>query len=418
MNYKFNKASSRIMVGLFLLFMVGSCSSIDEDLVQQEMQQIKASTQSASGEVKLIDDTWHSYTYGVEVYVGTDMITAIQQAIDRLNPNRREKELVVVHHSGNSGPDNGSGDVHGVYLRNFTALDFLNNTMHVNDTDRELIVPIIARRAHNIEIRNFKITGNPRYGIWIQSSENVIINGINISIPEAKDVGLGIRIDNGRGTRSKNVAIDNIYVEKAKNHGVETAGVDSLTIGKITTVDTGGCGLLLNGTKDAVVDLVHATRANKGGGYAGFRTANDCGPNILVKKVIASECGRGVFSVSGSYGITIEEVDISGSTSQGVLIENTQDYTIKRGVIKNSGNQGLRIASRNDGTYHPSRNVMVRNLRIYDDRTPMIQTHGILETAPSSHNRIVNNDLRNSGTQSSLEYHGEKTIAAGNRVDK
>lgn len=413
----FRKTYFNAAMSLCFLFMFGSCTDTDVNLGEEEIQTLKAASQTASGEVKLIDDIWHSFTYGAQVYEGTDMIAAIQQSINHLNPNRQEKELVVVHHSGSTGSHDWNGDVKAVNLRNFTAIDFLDNTMHVNDTGDDIIVPIRARGVHDIEVRNMKITGNPRYGIWIQSCENIIIDGINISIPEAKNVGLGIRVDHARGTRSKNITIDNIYVEKTKHHGVETYGVDGLVVGTITSVDTGGCGLLLNDTKDAVVDLVDATRANKGGGYAGFRTANNCGPNVLVKKVIAYECGRGVFSVSGSHGITIEEVDIANSTSQGVLIEDTQDYVIKRGVIKNSGNQGLRIASRWDDRHHSSKNVMVRNLRIYDDRTPMIQTHGILETLPSSHNFIINNDLRNSGTRTSLEFQGEKTRAAANRVD-
>jgi len=90
----------------------------------------------------------------------------------------------------------------------------------------------------------------------------------------------------------------------------------------------------------------------------------NAGPNIEVDKVIAIECGRGVCTVSGSQGITIQEVEIA------------------------------RVM------------LIVQNLRI--SGSPW----GIRQTLPrSNHNRILKNDLR--GNRNCLEYPGEGTVAEG-----
>ncbi|TCO08219.1 right-handed parallel beta-helix repeat-containing protein [Natronoflexus pectinivorans] len=361
-------------------------------------------------------EPWVAKVNGNQVYSGLDMILAIQTAINNLTQNRTEKEVVNVRTSGSTGRHSWNGDVKAINLPSNTIIDFHDNTMNVNDDAQDnIIVPIRAIRANNIEVRNMRITGNPRYGIWIFGSENVTLENIHISIPQAYNIGLGIRIQERDATWSRNVTMDNIYVEHSKHHGVEIWNTDGLSIGTVTTKNTGGCGLLLNSTRNATVQLVDAYRANHGGGYAGLRFANNCGPNVVVEKVIANSCGRGVFSVSGSHGITINEVDIYGSTNQGILIEDTKDFTINGGVVKNSSSQGVRITSRSSTEHHASSNVLVQNLRVYDDRTPMVQSYGIQETTPrTNNNKILNNDLRNGGRTADLSFSGPGTIAEGN----
>jgi hypothetical protein len=375
-----------------------------------------AQAQRTAEVTKEDNQPWISTVNNNQVYSGNDMIHAIQAAVDNLTPNRTTKETVNIRASGSTGNHTWNGNLKYVNIRSYTILDFHDNTMHVNDdAEDNIIVPVQAFRARNFEIRNMKITGNPRYGIWIHGSQNFILDNIHISIPEAFNIGLGIRIQERYDDWSGNATLDNIYVENAKHHGVEIWKTDGLTIGTITTRNTGGCGLLLNNTRNATVQLVNAYRANFGGGYAGMRFANNCGPNVLVEKVIARECGRGVFSVSGSHGITVNEVDISGTSSHGMLIEDTQNFTVNGGIIKNTGNEGVRITSRSSTDHHESKNVTVQNLRIYDDRNPRTQQYGIRETTPRTNNNfILNNDLRNSGTTSDLVYQAPGTIANHN----
>lgn len=420
-------------LSMFLLgfIMLGACSSPEEPVVEDDDDEVvvvpeepKETTPpppapdpfAREGNVYKKDNQWIVKVNEDTVYTGMDMIRAIQEAAGGLFAVRNFKQTVFIHASGETGAN--SGSLKAVDIPSYTILDFQGHTMHVNDTGDDLIVPIRGLSSQNIEIKNLKITGNPRYGIWLQSCRNIRLTNINVNIPEAVSIGLGIRIDQARGSRSQNVYMDSIYVENTKHHAVETYGVDNITIGTITTKNTGGAGLLLNDTKDGTVKLVDAYRANNGGGYAGFRTANDCGPNIVVEKVIARECGRGVFTVSGSRGITIKEVDISGSTSHGMLIEDTQDFVVEGGTVVNSGAQGVRITSRASEQHHATSNVTVKNLRVYDDRNPKQQSHGIWETLPRTNkNFILNNDVRNGGYTANLISNGEGTVVEGNIVD-
>lgn len=362
---------------------------------------------ASSGEVTKSGRNFVATVDGETVYNGRDFIFAIQAAANNLTAGRSSKEIVRIKTSGSTGRHSWDGDLKAVNIPSFTILDFEGNTMDVNDDRDNTIVPIRGQSVSDIEIRNMRITGNPRYGMWIQSCENVTLSQIHISIPKATSIGLGIRIDDHRGPLSKNVSIDYVYVENSQHHAVETYGVDGINIGTVETRDTGGCGLLLNYTANATVGTVNAYRASNGGGYAAFRAANHAGPNITVDKVIARECGRGVFAVSGSYGITINSVDIEGSTSHGMLIENTQDFLVKGGIIANCGAEGVRITSRSDGEFLPSQYVTVENLRVSGC------TYGVRETLPyTNHNSILNNDLR--GNETCLYYEGEGTVATGN----
>ena len=275
-------------------------------------------------------------------------------------------------------------------------------------------MPIQGERKTNIEIKNLRIIGNPRYGIWLKSCSNISITNVTMQLTD----GLGIRIDHSKGSWSTNVYIDNTNISGAGSHAIETYGVDGLTVGTVVSSNTGGCGLLLNLTKNANIGTVNATRANYGGGYAAFRIANSAGPNITVGTVIARECGRGFFSLTGSNGCTVNYVDISGCTSQGILIEDSQNIVVNGGVVKNNNAEGVRITSRSSTEFPPSQYNTVRNLRVYDDRSPRRQTYGIRETLPrTNNNRILNNDLRNGGTVANLYYEGPGTIAQGNIVN-
>jgi len=362
------------------------------------------------GEVTRSGSTWTAKVNGTTVYTGSDMFAAVQAAINGLTPNRTWKETVRIKNSGSSGSSGGS--IKAINIASYTVLDFGGCQIECNSGDN-LIVPIQGERKTDIEILNLKIIGNPRYGIWLKSCSNINIANITMQLTG----GLGIRIDHSKGSWSTNVRIDNTNISGASDHAIETYGVDNLTVGTVVSSDTGGCGLLLNLTKNATIGTVNATRANYGGGYAAFRIANNAGPNIKVDKVIARDCGRGFFSVSGSNGCTINYVDISGSTSQGILIEDSQNIVINGGVVKNCA-EGVRITSRSSTEFLPSQYNTVQNLRVYDDRSPRQQTYGIRETLPrTNNNRILNNDLRNGGTIANLYYEGSGTIASGNIVN-
>lgn len=371
-------------------------------------------------EVVHSERVWEAWVAAERIYSGPELVAALQAAVDGLTPGRDWKETVHIRNSGSLGPGEADGDIITVQVPSYTVLDFHGNTVHAYG-DR--VIPVRAQDVRMIEIRNLRITGNPRFGIFMKGCEDVVIKDIHIALGPTEDTegrgGGGIRTEGGdrpwSGSWNRNYTLDNITVEQTRGHGVELWRTDGLTVGTITTRETGYAGVLLNQTRNARIRLVDAYRANHGGGYAGFRTANDAGPNIVVDKVIAVECGRGVFTVSGSRGITLHEVEIARSSGQGMLIEDTQDFIVHGGVIKDCGAEGVRINSRRLGQgpgadHPPASNVTIQNLRI--SGCPW----GIRETLPrSNNNRIINNDLRNN--ERCYEIQGEGTIAEGNRCD-
>ncbi|MBC8084763.1 MAG: right-handed parallel beta-helix repeat-containing protein [Hymenobacter sp.] len=407
MKNAFSLLGSLAKGGTFVaLLAAASCATKDNEAVVPAVPEAlsqAADAVLATGEVTKAGTTWTARVNGTTRYTGPDMIAAIQAAVNNLTAGRTTKETVSIRNSGDTGPD--AGTIKAVNIPSYTILNFNGTTMNVTDTGDKLIVPVQAERRTDIEIRNLRVTGNPRYGIWLKSCTNIVLSQITMSFSNGGF--LGIRVDDSKGTPSKNLSIDNANVSGCLDNAVETYGVDGFTIGTITTSNTGACGLLLNKSKNGTVGTVNATRANYGGGYAAFRVANSCGPNITVGKVIARECGRGFFSVSGSNGVTVNSVDIIGSSSHGILIEDSQNINVKAGTISNCGAEGVRITSRTSTEFLPSQQVTVQSLRVSGC------TYGVRETTPrTNRNRILNNNLTGNGT--SLFYQGAGTVATGN----
>lgn len=382
-------------------------------------------TAFGQGEVTRSGDTWTAEVNNNVVYSGNDMMDAIQSAMNNLTPGRTSKETVHVRNSGDTGPHEWDGDVKHMNMPDYTIIDFHGNTINVNDGASNIIVPFRNRESDWIEIRNLNMTGNPRYGLWIQGCHHVILSNIHLSIAETYDSegpGLGMRFEARGGQVSgrwnEDVTLENIFVENSKGHAVEFWGTDGLEIGTVETRNNGGCGLLLNNNTNVHVQKVDAYRANYGGGYAGFRTANNCGPNIRVDTVISRECGRGIFSVSQSRDVTIDWVDISDCSGNGMLIEDSWDYTINGGIVRDNGGDAVRLASRTN-EHEPAQNVTIQNLCITGNHS-----YGIRETSSGSgygntdNNFFLNNDLRGSASNPDRElvYEGANTVAEGNCV--
>jgi hypothetical protein len=372
---------------------------------------------AVAAEVAMDGDVWRARIGAAAVYDGPSMVAAIQAAVDGLTPGRDRKETVRITGSGTFSHED-AGRLIAVRVPSFTVLDFTDQTIHVRAGGGKTITPVRAENAESIEIRNLRVTGSPGFAVFIKGCEDVTLSNLRLSLGKTSDNpqagGGGIRSEGGdrpwSGRWNKRWVLEDIHVENTRGHGVELWRTDGLTAGTIRTRDTGHAGVLLNQTRNARIELVDALRANPGGGYAGFRTANDAGPGIEVGKVIAIECGRGVFSVSGSHGIVIEEVEIARSSSHGMLIEDTQDFTVNGGTITGCGAEGVRIGSRASARHHPAARVTVRGLRVTGC------AWGVRETLPrTNHNRILNNDLR--GNARCLGFQGEGTVAEGNRCE-
>lgn len=337
---------------------------------------------------------------GSQVYAGSDFINAIQSAVDSLTSGRTSKEKVRVDATGNTGT---AASTKAVDLPSYTILD-VPGSINVNDSGEPWIIPARAQYAEEVEIQRFNVTGTPRYGIRMSHCNSVIVEDVNMDLSS----GLGIRIDGRNGSDTQNVTLNSATISGSSTHAVETYGVDTIDIGTVTATDIEtGCGLLLNDTANATVDYVNATRCDQGGGYAGFRCANDAGPNITVNRVDAVDCGRGIFTVSGSSGINIYDVYLESNES-GVLAQDTRDLTIDGGTITGNVGEGVRIDSRSSNTHHYSRNITIENLQIDNN------DYGVYETGPDTEqNAIRNNNICDNAT-ADIETYAASTTVSGN----
>lgn len=316
---------------------------------------------SYQAEAVLDGNTWTVTNGGTTVHTGTDMRSAMQAAVNSLTPGRTSKEAVVVRGSGSMSAGT------RLSLPSYTSLEVCG-TIDVTGSGSGDQAVVYARGVTDVEVPYLTVTGSPLYGIFIRNGINITLGQIDMRLSS----GLGIRIDNhgDRSVRTRNVDIGNVYVSGASNHGVETYGVDELTIGTVTARDTGFSGLLLNDTINATVGTVDADGAGTGTGYAAFRMANRNGrvddgypTNIRVGSVIARGGGRGVFCVSESGGAVIDHVDIADTGSNSILIENCYNVTIagESGSVTGSD---VRIASRSE--FPVSSDITLQNLTLTD----------------------------------------------------
>jgi hypothetical protein len=315
--------------------------------------------------------TW-TVTNGTERYSGTDMQAALTAAYSSLGSGRTTKQSILVQ---------GSGDIPASAQLSIPSYTILNvcGTVNVSGTpsgsDRS---PFYARNARDIEIPNLTMTGSPQYGIFFRQTNNIHLGHIDLRLTSS--AGIGIRVDAGPNastvtTFNDGLTIDYVYGSGMGSHIVETYGISNIRVGTVEGSDVGECGILLNRSINAVIDLVDCTDCATGTGYAAFRIANDVGKvgndypadNIRVGMVRARGGGRGIFSVSGSGGLTIDRIDLAMTGSTPILLQNCYNTTIA--AVSGTVSGGLVQLSNdtdntNSGRYPPSENVSLRNLTL------------------------------------------------------
>jgi hypothetical protein len=274
-------------------------------------------------------------------------------------------------------------------LPSYTALEVCG-TINVTGTPTGDNAVVRGRNVTDVEVSRLSVTGAPWFGIFFRNGTNITLGQIELRLSG----GLGIRIDNhsNRSVRTRNVRIDNVYVQGTGNHGVETYGLDGLTIGTVVARNTAYSGLLLNDTINATVGTVDAQGAGTGTGYAAFRMANRNGrvgssypTNIRVGSVIARGGGRGIFCVSESGGAVIDRVDIAQTGSNSILLENCYNVTIA-GQSGSVNGSDIRIASRTE--FPVSSGINIQNLTVTNS--------AITESPCGSNIAVQNNTLVNS----------------------
>ncbi|BCD96500.1 RICIN domain-containing protein [Marinagarivorans cellulosilyticus] len=283
---------------------------------------------------------------------GDDYSGAIIAALGELSSGRTQQERVTIMASGDVGDTR-------INLQSNTIFEVCG-TINTTPNNRGAIT-IWGSRTENVSIPYLKMTGNPAFAILIADTHNLHLGQIDLRLSG----GAGIRFDN-RGTTT-NVTIDSIYVEGTSGHGVETWNVDGLDIGTVVARDTGYAGLLLNNSRNANIGTVDGINTGVGTGYATLRFANTNGrvnnqypTNIYVDKLISRGGGRGLFCVSQSGGVEINNIDLANNGNNSALIENCYNVTINSGTVNGGGE--FRISARSE--FDNSRDLTFTNLNV------------------------------------------------------
>ncbi|WP_185236479.1 right-handed parallel beta-helix repeat-containing protein [Teredinibacter franksiae] len=189
----------------------------------------------------------------------------------------------------------------------------------------------------NVTLKNVNIKDTPQFGIWVKNCKKLTISNVTL-----RDTNYGgIRFE--KGSSNSNITLSNINGKNLNGHGIELWDVDGFNISNIEMHNTKYCGLLLNRSKNGSVGKVYGTDNDENGGYATLRFANSAGPNISVSEVISRSSGRGYFVVSGSQGITVNSVNISGANKEGIYIQEGSNNKVKSGNVQKSGSVNCRV---------------------------------------------------------------------------
>lgn len=390
------------------------------------------------------DGTYHADGTDGHVESGDDYLEIIQAAVDSLSDDRTTKERVLVTADGTV---EATDELKQVVLPSYTVVD-VPATIHVEDEGQSLVIPFRGLAAEEIEIPRLNVTGNPRFGLVLQNCDNVRLGHINVQFenldvldpyqdhpnfdPDNDDfppshepdrprdeqladpvhvgaINEGVRISGrSREGDAADIQLESAYIENANHHGVELYDVTRVQIGRVLGNGMEGCGLILNAATDATVDSVLGHNPDSGTGYATFRCANDC-ENVTVGNVLSRDGPRGIHITSGSDDVTVGNVNIVGARNNaGIAIDGVENITIGGGLIKNTDGEGVRAWGDT---------VTITNLRVVDERDgdDRGQTYGIQFSGTNG--RIVNNDVRDGGTEADLSVDvssGDETIVRGN----
>lgn len=264
----------------------------------------------------------------------TSLLAAMRAALGTGGPSENDKRTVLLVDDGTIPADE------QLRISSNTVLNACGTMTVVDPSGGSDRSPCYARGASHIDIPHLTLRGSAQYGCFFREVEDVHIGIADIRLSG----GLGIRIDNNPsgnswGNSSNNAArvagyqFDDVYVENV-SMGVEFYGVEDIRIGRVVARNTSEAGLMLNNSIDVDVDLVDGQGVSPNAGYAVFRMANDNGKdwdsgthpmNIHVGKVIARESGgsngQGIFCLTDSGGVTIDEVDLENTASSSIWLE-------------------------------------------------------------------------------------------------
>lgn len=223
-----------------------------------------------------------------------------------------------------------------ISLVDYETYDFGGRTINGSNITDNGLFRCFGRRG--VTIKNVTVTGSPRYALIARGCSSFTIENFHM-VDNPNSIG-GIRFD--QGTENKTVTINGVTADNQGGHALELWDVNGFTIGDFYAEDTSKCGLLVNRSRNGSIAKVTGWRNNQYGGYATMRFANNAGPNLSVSKVFSRDSGRGLFTVTGSSGITVNNVDIYRSYNEGIYIQDGYDVQVLNGIARGTTNCRIR----------------------------------------------------------------------------
>lgn len=365
------------------------------------------------------DGIFHAENRGGIVFSGEHIDHAIQAAMNSLTPGRTVKEKVLVVSSGTITRTAEAGPVEALMIPSYTILD-IPATLKVEIDEKASAgerlnkrVQIKARNARHIDIPNINIVGDIGWGIKLESVSNVRIGHAYMNVTGWSP----IRIDaEGTAGRSRDIQIHSAYIEGASGHAFETRGVDRLQVGQIMAKHMTGCAVLLNETNDATINSISGYNPNSTSNYATFRTTRHDHGRISVNQIVSLHAPRGIHIHAQSGEIIVSNIYIDGARGNGIRLSSSPNTILTNGIIKNTRGTAIEVFTFDDDPI-PARTadgVTISHMRIYDDRPEgqRTQTRGIVFRGQNG--TIVNNDLRNAGTQANMIVDSPTTFVRDN----
>ena len=271
---------------------------------------LPSSVFAALGEVSVSGSTWTGRIDGVTKYTGSSMAAAVNAC-----SHTYTYMWIRVYNGGN---------VNG-QMRIFTnqSIDGWINQLWGAGGQGILY----SQNSNAVGGLNIEMRGNAWFGMYFRTCNGNWFTGVH------GQSNLGYRIDNCKGGEGYDLNFNFSHCWGGGSHAFETYGITGVKWTDAHASDmTGGCGVLLNDSSNANGGTVTANRCNKGGGYAGFRTANYNNSTYL-GNATSNNCGRGFFSVSNSSGATLNRVFATDCSSHGVWLQTTRNTKVNGGTI-------------------------------------------------------------------------------------
>ena len=271
---------------------------------------LPATAFAALGEVSVSGSTWTGKVDGVTKYTGSSMDAAVNACSVTY-----AYMWIRVYNGGNA---NGQMRIY----TNQSVYGWLNN---ITGAGSQAV--LYSQNSNSVGGKNINLRGNAWYGLRFSTCNGNWFTGVN------GQSNLVYRIDNAKGGEGYDLQMGSPDVWGGGSQGIETYGITGVGWSNAKATDMSvGCGVLLNDSANANGTTVTATRCNLGGGYAGFRTANN-NLSTYLGTVTSNSCGRGFFSVSGSGGATVNRVFATDCSSHGVWLQSTRNSRVNGGTV-------------------------------------------------------------------------------------